>query len=301
MQFRPGKGEITLLDFCTAFLLAKIVALIVYFILNKGILTDANLSTFISRGTELVCISMLLTANFLPHKFPFREIFQHPNLRNSNMGPRVIFIVIIVVISRYALELLLVLPSTFLDLGINKDSKQLGSPEGMASISLLASFMSKNVLAQITAVPLVEEIIYRGILLNLLLSRSNVTNSILISSIAFAVLHGHPVTAFFGGLIFAHIYVKTRNLWLCILGHSCANITVIFLNHYADYIYPNLSSSISIRGPNFWLCGTLTVVWLVALLIATFKYRRVYLISPFGQATSFTTTISTDGHEQSKT
>lgn len=282
MRFLLGKGEITLFNFGAAFLLAKTVSISAHLIFANCTRLDANLSTLFSRSLELVCVVLLLIANFLPNKFPIREIIYTATPAKISYSRHQIFLVVLaVMISRYVMELVLMLPYTLHVLGPLPDGEQLESAAGFASIPLIELLMSKKLLAQITVVPFVEEIIYRGILLNLLLSRMNVTKSVVFSSIAFAVLHSNPVTAFLGGLLFAHIYIITRNLWLCMLGHACANITVIFLNGYGDYVYPSLNSTSSIMGPNVWLCAVLTFVWLSGLSIATIRSRHVYLKSAF--------------------
>lgn len=80
--------------------------------------------------------------------------------------------------------------------------------------------------------PLIEEMLFRGIILRSFLVNYSVASSILLSSLLFALFHltitQIPV-AFIVGCLFGWLYVKTRSLWPSILGHFLYNSFAIFL------------------------------------------------------------------------
>ena len=87
----------------------------------------------------------------------------------------------------------------------------------------------RGVWAAVTLVvmaPLLEETIFRGVLLESTRSRYGVFAAWLISSSLFAVVHLHPtvaVNAFFMGLILGFVYLATDSLWTSIFLHAVNN------------------------------------------------------------------------------
>jgi uncharacterized protein len=81
------------------------------------------------------------------------------------------------------------------------------------------------------AAPVLEELIFRGVILDGLLKRHSPLKSILISSILFGIVHLNPwqfVTALAIGSLSGWVYYKTHNLMLCIVIH--------FVNNFAAFI-----------------------------------------------------------------
>lgn len=94
--------------------------------------------------------------------------------------------------------------------------------------------MEKNIVAFILSVfivaPIVEDFVFRALIITKLRNEVSTTFSIIISAILFAIIHfmaGGIVTvvhAFLGGLIFALAYVKTKSLFPAIVAHIFGNI-----------------------------------------------------------------------------
>ena len=88
-----------------------------------------------------------------------------------------------------------------------------------------------SLVVSVLLVPIAEEIAYRRFLYAEL-SRLNKMAALFISAIVFAITHGtltHMWVAFLGGVLFAIIYDKTRNLGWNIAAHMLYNfLTVIF-------------------------------------------------------------------------
>lgn len=90
--------------------------------------------------------------------------------------------------------------------------------------------------------PIVEEIMYRGVILDCLLFRYTPVVSILISSIIFGLAHLNP-WQFIAGLIVGsmsgYLYIKYRNLTLNIILHSSINLigylSLYFFGEYTRY------------------------------------------------------------------
>jgi len=81
-------------------------------------------------------------------------------------------------------------------------------------------------IAIVIAAPILEELIFRGIILNGLLKQYSPFKSIIISSILFGFVHLNPwqfIGAFIIGLFSGWVYYKTKKLTLCILIHFVNN------------------------------------------------------------------------------
>ena len=86
----------------------------------------------------------------------------------------------------------------------------------------------------VVAAPILEELIFRGIILNGLLKRYSPTRSIVISSILFGAVHLNPwqfIAAFCLGSFSGWVYYKTQKLTLSILIHAVNN-SIGFIGMY---------------------------------------------------------------------
>jgi len=104
----------------------------------------------------------------------------------------------------------------------------------LVSGGFVTVFLSTCILA-----PIVEEIMFRGLILNNLLSKRNVWYSIILSALLFGLIHMNLLqgtNAFILGIALAIVFVKTRNIYACMLGH--------FLNNFISIIgsYTNFPS-----------------------------------------------------------
>jgi len=83
--------------------------------------------------------------------------------------------------------------------------------------------------------PVLEELIFRGIILNGLRVKYGNNLALIVSSILFAIVHIQPaqiITALLMGLVFGYIFIKTNSLGLVILLHSVANLTSILIGEF---------------------------------------------------------------------
>ena len=87
--------------------------------------------------------------------------------------------------------------------------------------------------------PIVEEYLFRNILLNRLLNRFSIGKATVLESFIFAFFHSGIngfIYAFIIGIILSFIYVKYKNIKIPIICHMISNIFVLFLDGYSFYI-----------------------------------------------------------------
>ena len=95
-------------------------------------------------------------------------------------------------------------------------------------------------ISAVIGAPLMEEVLFRGLILNRLLSKMNVWVAILLSSLLFAVSHlefTQAIYCFFMGLSIAYVYVKTRSLIPCMIGHGLINLKSCFALNNTTLFY----------------------------------------------------------------
>ncbi len=138
------------------------------------------------------------------------------------------------------------------------------------------------ILGTVIVGPIIEEIMFRGIVLKGLLISYNVKKAIISSALLFGIIHiniAHfDVIKLIGpillGLFVGWIYSKTSNLLLCILIHSFSNILGLTAPHVYNYIQNHIvalnSSNIFLISSIILLCSSILIVYLV-------KYLKVFL------------------------
>lgn len=108
-------------------------------------------------------------------------------------------------------------------------TEQIPIPELLEKVMLDLLLQANNVFGFITvaiAAPILEEILFRGIILDGLLKRKSPKSAILISSFLFAFIHLNPwqfFEAFVAGLLLGWVYYHTKNVGYCILIHFVNN------------------------------------------------------------------------------
>jgi uncharacterized protein len=90
----------------------------------------------------------------------------------------------------------------------------------------------------VIAAPILEELIFRGIILDGLLKKYSSTKSILISSLLFGLVHLNPwqfVTGLIIGIFSGWVYYRTRSLSYSIIIHASANLSGFIMRYFIDF------------------------------------------------------------------
>jgi membrane protease YdiL (CAAX protease family) len=128
----------------------------------------------------------------------------------------------------------------------------------------------------VIAAPVLEEIIFRGVMLDGLLRRTTPLKAIVLSSFLFGLVHMNPwqfVVGFLVGVFAGWVYLKTRNLVAVIVIHAGINFSAYL---YRIFGTETLVDSVPLQevygDPQTTL--VLLVVANVALLVSVFFLRR---------------------------
>jgi hypothetical protein len=148
-------------------------------------------------------------------------------------------------------------------------------PGAEAAAQNIMDFAQKETYAfivfAIVLAPLVEELMFRGLILHGFLQRYSIKKAIIVSALFFALYHGNAfqfIPAFFAGVLFAWWFCKTRSLVPCLFGHVFNNAFILFT---ASWAAANLPESETMQHWPIWLnvLGVLLMVsglWLSAKL-----------------------------------
>ncbi len=114
----------------------------------------------------------------------------------------------------------------------------------------LAQFIKLFVV--VIAAPVVEEIAFRGILLQRWERKWGVNMALLASSLAFGSLHFNPLGMTMFGLVMGLLYIRTRTLAVPVACHVINNVFALFLEMFSSTGASSEEAS-AVLGGSFWL------------------------------------------------
>ena len=116
--------------------------------------------------------------------------------------------------------------------------------------------------------PVMEEFVFRGIILRGLLKSYSNKTAILLSALIFAIFHLNLIqgmVAFLLGLLLGYVYIKTHSIYLCMLTHIINNIFFFSLS----LLYP--------QWVEIFSCNILRsiLITIAGLLIIIFGFKKL--------------------------
>jgi membrane protease YdiL (CAAX protease family) len=105
------------------------------------------------------------------------------------------------------------------------------TPDEQAMFESMAAQSPVAMLFSCILAPVLEEMLFRGIILRSFLHQYSRTSAILGSSLLFGIAHLNVyqfVAAFIGGIVLGWLYERTRSLWPCILLHAAGNAFAVY-------------------------------------------------------------------------
>ena len=147
---------------------------------------------------------------------------------------------------------------------IKKAFMEFGSQTGVFAFILM-----------VIAAPILEELIFRGIILDGLLKKYSPVKSILVSSLLFGLVHLNPwqfVTGVVIGIFSGWIYYNTRSLLPSIIIHAAANLSGFAMRYFIDVNSSMNDTLIEMYGGITNL--VLTIVGSVIILIFCVYYLK---------------------------
>ncbi len=157
--------------------------------------------------------------------------------------------------------------------------------QGDAGLRLL------SIVTLVVVAPIVEEMFFRGLLLQRWAVKWGIRPAILVSSLLFGCLHANPVGLTMFGLLMAVIYIRSRQLWVTILAHSLNNSIAVLLSEFsAGGQATGQAAELTLK--------TLQDGWLIGLVLVgvTLPGLMVYLYRNWPISDAMTPYFSKTGH-----
>lgn len=161
--------------------------------------------------------------------------------------------------------------------------KSMGGIEFNTLFEIIVAFIITCLLA-----PIGEELVFRGALLTGLKSKFGTYGAILLSSLAFSLMHMNPeqtVYQFLLGIAFAYVAIKSKSLILAIIMHSANNMIAMLLS-----LIPSFGNAI-INIFNF-LLSNLFVGAAIFILITAGALVIIFYVGKFLERKTFTTVMN---------
>lgn len=130
----------------------------------------------------------------------------------------------------------------------------------------------------VIAAPILEELIFRGIILDGLLKNYSLLKSILISSLLFGLVHLNPwqfITGFILGIFSGWVYYKTRSLLPSIIMHAAVNLFGFSMRYFVDTKSSINDSLVDVYG------GITNLIFTIAISIIILLACLYYLKNEF--------------------
>jgi|LakMenEpi03Aug12_release.lakeMendotaPanAssembly.Ray.scaffolds.fasta_scaffold246541_1 membrane protease YdiL (CAAX protease family) len=230
----------------------------VYLILNKVL------------GKEISFLVYYLLAVGVPFGIAHLIRNKRTGINTYNFSLSSLKIMALVSISMIAIQTGVILPIV----------NSLPMPEFMQKIFL--EFENQNgifsFIAIVIAAPIIEELIFRGIILNGLLQRYSPIKSIILSSILFGIVHLNPwqfISALIIGVFSGWVYYRTRKISLSILIHLVNNL-VAFVGMYFMDAETMMNESLTELYGGFTNLILITIGAILVSILGIFLLRKEF-------------------------
>ncbi len=229
--------------------------------INAYNMSIENLLTYVYMFTALFCMIPLIYYLKKRWKISFDNKLFIPKW----------YIVILVVIFSLSVEIINI---TLLDSVINVSALLNGLLNTIEiSTPIIDSALAIRVIYAILITPIIEELFFRGVILEFLRRHYSFSHSLLLSAFLFALVHFNLeafLSLFVTGLIFGFIYLSTNSLSLCILSHLVINLLLEVIELPQVHI-----SEIGIQQVLLTLiCTILTLIFFSILKSYSTKYAK---------------------------
>lgn len=133
-----------------------------------------------------------------------------------------------------------------------------------------------TLLAVVVIAPVAEELLFRGMLTEMLRRHAGAAGAVILSSAVFALMHLQPavmIDAFLAGLALCYIYFLTRSIYACILLHMFNNAIAMSMQ-VLEYRDKTLGEIVDSSSVYFILYAVSLVVVVAGAMHAVTTIRR---------------------------
>lgn len=132
------------------------------------------------------------------------------------------------------------------------------------------------ILKVVIIAPVIEELIFRGVIMHGLMRNYSKFTAVFVSALLFALFHLNPwqfPATFILGLLLGILMLRTRSIYLCIIGHAINNGLVLISIEYWDQLKETVYFQSS-RSNQLLISALITIIAL-ALIFVLSQQRKV--------------------------
>ena len=133
-----------------------------------------------------------------------------------------------------------------------------------------------NFFVLVLLAPFVEELFFRGLLLPSWASRWSPKRAVVLSSLAFAILHADIVGGFIFGVVAAVAFLNTRNLWMPFVMHLTNNALVWLITLGELVVVGERQTTLRDFQASSWLALLGLVIGVPVLIMVLRHMRRLH-------------------------
>ena len=235
--------------------------------------TTMLLTAFLIDLSLYLVVLLTISLQLKKGAIPFSAILGKSNLNAKKLIPAVSLVILhfcVIILGIFFVVRLML----FTETGSALSLELLMEPSVSSELSLLPLTL-KFIIAVIVG-PIVEEVLFRGVLLNKLAVRFGIKKGILFSSLIFMVFHINSlfIPQLIAGLLLGIIYVKTKQIIYPILAHSLNNLIPFLLNFVPEIETPELHFEISELVSALNVLSVVFFIVMFIFIIAILKYAK---------------------------
>ncbi|MFI3268191.1 MAG: type II CAAX endopeptidase family protein [Rikenellaceae bacterium] len=153
-------------------------------------------------------------------------------------------------------------------------------PQNLGDIyDMLSKMDTYTLLSCVIAAPVLEELLFRGIIQSDLEHKYGGISSIIITSLVFSIIHINPaqvIAVFFTSVLISTIYYKTKSLWCCIIIHSFNNTAAYLLfklyKDKSDYAKPYID--FFENHTTYYIIYSIAVLIVILTIVTLFATKK---------------------------
>jgi membrane protease YdiL (CAAX protease family) len=270
-QFPGVAGAIALLFI----LFGMNIAVGVVILISSG-MDSASLSAYQLAIGYVLSFGVTLWIGILLSRSSFGETLR---LTSFNLNALVPVIAVL-----FGLWIVLIQSLAFMTRAIPIDSSMM---EEMSKILFKSLWIGVPLL--VVAAPVIEEALFRGVLLRGFLERYQPWKAIVLSAGFFSFAHFNIMqlpASFAVGLFMGWVYYRTRSLLLCMLLHAFHNLALAFVGQYVASLLGLPEDATEVPFVPWWLVAVGVAFIVLGAVMAEKRFRHRKLYGPSSQNSS---------------
>ncbi len=123
--------------------------------------------------------------------------------------------------------------------------------------------------------PVVEELIFRGVIMHGLMRNYSAFKAIFYSGLLFALFHMNPwqfPATFMLGLLLGWIMIRTRNIGLCIVGHAINNLLVLLTITFDKQLKESWLANLTVK--EVLIAGVVLIIFSIGLMVMLTRMKK---------------------------